>query len=124
MTATLAPPDRSLTQRMAALEKGNHIRRARSWLKRDLKREQAPDVWVWAADELIAAPTPDLETMKIYDLLVAMPAIGSVRANRILRAARCSPSKTLGGLSVRQRRSLRSVVYTHALRYREHQRGR
>jgi hypothetical protein len=34
-----------------------------------------------------------------------MPKVGRVKANRVLTSARISPSKTLGGLTERQRAS-------------------
>jgi S13-like H2TH domain len=48
-------------------------------------------------------------TAKVFDLLVAVPTWGRIRANRLLNQARISPSKTVGGLSERQRRELLSL---------------
>jgi hypothetical protein len=39
-------------------------------------------------------------------MLLAVPKIGRVKVNRLLAVARISPSKTIGGLSERQRTEL------------------
>lgn len=91
-------PQRSLAQRLEALEKANDIRSHRSQVKRDLAAgrksfEQVLD-------------DPKCSTMKAWDALLAIPKIGRVKANRALSRVRMSPSKTLGGLSTRQRYEL------------------
>jgi hypothetical protein len=48
----------------------------------------------------------NLETAKVFDMLLALPKLGSVKATRILHGCRISPSKTFGGLSERQRAEL------------------
>jgi S13-like protein len=42
----------------------------------------------------------------VFDLLVAVPKIGPVKAEHLLTIARVSPSKTVGALSARQRARL------------------
>jgi hypothetical protein len=93
-------PERSLTQRMDALKKANDIRSRRARLKRDLKagREKI--------HPLLLDPPEYLETAKVFDLLLAVPKYGRVKVNRILTHCRISPSKTIGGLSERQRDEL------------------
>lgn len=91
------PPDRSTDQRRSALEKANEIRFRRAQLKRDLKAGR-----VHAAG-LIKDPPEWLETMKLVELIMAMPKIGRVKANRVFKASAISHSKTVGGLSPRQR---------------------
>jgi hypothetical protein len=49
-------------------------------------------------------------TAKVFDLLLAVPKYGRVRANRVLNQTRISPSKTVGGMSERQRRQLLSYL--------------
>ena len=44
------------------------------------------------------------------DLLLAVPKYGRVKVNRILTHCRISPSKTIGGLSERQRNELVSYL--------------
>lgn len=98
------PPDRSLAQRMQALGNANEIRSRRAQLKRDVKAGR-----VGLADVLLA-PEAWVETMKVWDLLVTVPKYGRVKVNRILVQGRISPSKTIGGLSPRQRCELVSLV--------------
>jgi hypothetical protein len=96
----LAAPERSLVQRMEALQRANDIRSRRAQLKRDLKAGRQP------IHELLLNPPDYLQTAKAFDLLLAVPKYGRVKVNKILSQCRISPSKTLGGLSERQRREL------------------
>ena len=97
-------PERSLTQRMEALKRANDIRTRRASLKRDLK---AGRVHIHG---LLLDPPEYLETAKVFDLLLAVPKYGRVKVNRILTQCRISPSKTVGGLSERQRGELVSFL--------------
>jgi hypothetical protein len=45
-------------------------------------------------------------TWKVADVLRAVPGMGPVKAARLLRRAQVAESKTLGGLSPRQRDAL------------------
>lgn len=104
--STTAAPERSLEQRMQALAKGNRHRTHRKELKRDLKHGRGErDV-----RDVIFAPREEEETMKVVDLLLAMPKVGRVKANKMLSMVRASPSKTLGGLSDRQRADLLALM--------------
>jgi hypothetical protein len=47
---------------------------------------------------------------RIFDLLLAMPTMGRVKVNRVLNVCRISPSKTVGGLTERQRVELASML--------------
>jgi hypothetical protein len=87
-------------QRMEALARANDIRTRRAQLKRDLKGGRQP------IEELLLAPPAYLETAKVFDLLLAVPKYGRVKVNKILTQCKISPSKTVGGLSERQRREL------------------
>lgn len=103
MTPTLAPAptfERSRQQRLDALQIANATRRRRAQLKRDLKAGRA-DI-----TRLLLSPPDYLETAKIFDLLLAVPKFGRVKTNRLLVTCRISPSKTVGGLSERQRDEL------------------
>jgi hypothetical protein len=93
-------PTRSLDQRMEALTRANHIRVRRAQLKRDLKAGA-----VHIAD-LLADPPSEVLTAKVYDMLMAVPRLGQVKATRVLTQCRISQSKTVGGLSDRQRAEL------------------
>ena len=51
-----------------------------------------------------------VETAKVFDMLLAVPKYGRVKANKVLQQCRISPSKTIGGLSERQRSELVSML--------------
>jgi hypothetical protein len=93
-------PERSLNQRMDALSKANEVRALRAELKRDLKAGRV------SIGALLLDPPPYLETAKVFDMLLALPKVGRVKASKILHSCRVSPSKTFGGLSQRQRAEL------------------
>jgi hypothetical protein len=96
----MAAPERSLNQRMDALSKANEIRSARAQLKRDLKAGRV------SIHTLLQDPPEYLETAKVFDMMLAVPKYGRVKVNKILQTCRISPSKTIGGLSGRQREEL------------------
>ena len=90
--------DRSLAQRRQALIEANRIRTARKQIKADLKAGEITwrEVFV----------DPDVSTMKVFDLLTAFPHIGVHKASVLLRTYGISHSKTVGGMSSRQRDAL------------------
>ena len=93
-------PVRSLDQRMEALQRANHIRVRRAQLKKDLKDGRVQI-------EVILLDPPDwVSTAKVFDMLMAVPKFGRVKAARLLNQCRISQSKTVGGLSERQRAEL------------------
>lgn len=92
--------ERSREQRMEALVRANRVRTARADLKRLVRQGSL------AVDVLLFEPPDCLLTAKVLDLLVCVPGIGIVKARRILRAHRISETKTVGGLSDRQRHEL------------------
>lgn len=97
-------PDRSLKQRMDALQSANEIRTKRATLKKDLKAGRAN------IQELILDPPEWLASAHLFDFLLATPKYGRVKVNRILTQCRISPSKTIGGLSERQRQEVVSYL--------------
>ena len=99
-----AAPERSLVQRMDALQRANEIRTRRAQLKRDLKGGRT------SIHDLLSNPPEYLETAKVFDMLLAVPKYGRVKVNKILVQCRISPSKTIGGLSERQRNELVSQL--------------
>ena len=101
---TSTAPERSQGQRMRALRRANQIRSSRAKLKRDLKSGSK------SIDRLLLNCPEYIETAKVFDLLVAVPKLGRVKVNRILTQCRISPSKTVGGLSERQRAELVSYL--------------
>ncbi|MEJ7875130.1 MAG: integration host factor, actinobacterial type [Solirubrobacterales bacterium] len=93
-------PERTHDQRMRALQRANDIRTRRAQLKRDLKAGKAN------VDRLLLDPPEWVESAKVFDMILAVPKYGRVKANKILGQCRISPSKTIGGLSQRQRAEL------------------
>lgn len=88
------PPARSLAQRREALKKANEIRSHRAVVKRELKAgRQSP---------VSALEDPKCDTMLVFDLLLATPKVGRVKANKLVQQIGISRSKTIGGLSDRQ----------------------
>lgn len=102
MQMTVEAPERSLSQRLAALEKANEVRIARSRIKRQLAAGEK------TVHDVLADPV--CGSMKVYKLLVALPKVGRVKAERALLRAQVSPSKTLAGMTERQRRDLLALL--------------
>ena len=95
-----AVPERTHAQRMRALRRANEIRSRRARLKRDLKAGKVK------VEVLLRDPPDYVLSAKAFDMILAVPKYGRVKANRILTQCRISPSKTIGGLSARQRGEL------------------
>lgn len=93
-------PERTLQQRREALIEANRIRTSRAALKRQLKAREVP------ALDLILEPPDYIETMKVQELLLAVPKYGKVKTNKTLQQSRISPTKTVGGMTSRQRTEL------------------
>ncbi len=97
-------PERTNAQRMIALNRANEIRTERANLKRDLKARRK------FIHDILLEPPDYLETMKVFDLMLATPKYGRVKVNKILQQCRISPSKTVGGMSQRQRTEVVSML--------------
>ena len=89
---------------MEALKRANDIRTARATLKKDLKAGRK------TIHTILLDPPEYLLTAKVFDMLLAVPKYGRVKANKVLVQCRISPSKTIGGLSERQRTELVSML--------------
>jgi hypothetical protein len=85
---------------MEALKRANDIRVRRARLKRDLKDGRV------RVEQVLGDPPDYVETAKVFDILMAVPKFGRVKAARFLNQCRISQSKTVGGLSERQRAEL------------------
>ena len=96
-------PGRSREQRLRALEQANEVRSARAQLKKELASGKI------ALAQILAKPPACVMTAPVLDLLLVLPRIGSVKAGRILGRCRIAHSKTVGGLSERQRAELISL---------------
>ena len=99
-----APPGRTVEQRMTALQRANEIRTKRAELKRELKAGRV------RVRSVIQEPPEYADSMRVFDVILAAPKYGRVKVNKILQSVRVSPSKTLGGLSARQRAELVSML--------------
>jgi hypothetical protein len=97
-------PDRTIEQRMEALGKANRHRVIRAAWKKQAKRGEV------SVPQLVLEPPPEFESMKVFDAVLAAPKYGRVKANNLLKVARVSQSKTVGGLSERQRAELVSML--------------
>lgn len=97
-------PERSLEQRRDALDKANYIRTWRADLKVALKKRGVH------FHELLMDPPDEILNMKLYDFCLALPKFGRVKVNKILMQCRISPSKTVGGLSERQRNEIARLL--------------
>ena len=100
--ANASVPGRSREQRLRALRLANEIRSARAQLKKDLasgKIELA---------QILAQQPECVRTARVRDVLLVLPKIGSVKAGRILADCGIAHSKTLGGLTERQRTELQN----------------
>jgi hypothetical protein len=93
-------PVRSLDQRMDALKRANDVRVKRAKLKKDLKDGNVQ------IEQILGNPPAYVETAKVVDILMAVPKFGRVKAGHFLTACKISQSKTVGGLSDRQRTEL------------------
>jgi hypothetical protein len=85
---------------MEALKRANDIRVKRARLKKDLKSGAV------SIEQILAKPPEYVSTAKVFDMLMAVPKFGRVKSLRMLNQCRISQSKTVGGLSDRQRQEL------------------
>ena len=100
VVADVVVPRRTLDQRLEALKEANRIRTARSRVKGLLSEG------VLELADVISNPMPELQSMKLIELVCAAPKLGRVKAARLLNITRISHHKTVGGLSSRQRQEL------------------
>ena len=89
---------------MDALRRANEIRVRRAQLKKELKAGRAQ------IEHVLRDPPEYVETAKVIDILMAVPKFGRVKAARFLNQCRISQSKTVGGLSERQRAELVALL--------------
>jgi hypothetical protein len=83
-----------------ALEQANEVRTARAALKKELAAGKIELV------QILTDPPPCVRTARVRDLLLVLPKIGTVWAARILAHCGIAHSKTLAGLTERQRGEL------------------
>jgi S13-like protein len=87
-------------QRLGALAKANEVRSARAHLKRDLAAGRVD------LGRVLSDPPVCAQTAMVRDLLLAVKKVGPARVNRAFAQCRIADTKTVGGLSDRQRAAL------------------
>ena len=93
-------PERSYQQRMEALRRANDIRSERARLKEKLRMGELNII------DVLGDPPECVHTAKVFDLVLAVPKFGRVKAGKLLECCRISSSKTVNGLTYRQRKEL------------------
>ena len=97
-TDSVRPPE---VDRTAASRRAIEARRARASLKRDIgTRVLAPQEVLRRAESDTRSPAG---TLRVTDFLLALPAIGRGKRDRVLAEVGIAPVKRLGGLGPRQR---------------------
>jgi hypothetical protein len=96
----VSPPRRTEEQRKAALERAQDVRRLRSRLKAALKNGEI------LAVPVLREPPAYAKKMRAYEFVRSIRGLGNVKAGKMLRHCIIAPSKTLEGLSDRQRDAL------------------
>lgn len=89
---------------MEALRRANDIRSERARLKEGLRNGDV------AIREVLVDPPVCIHTAKVLDLVLAVPKYGRVKANKLLERCRVSSSKTVNGLTPRQRKELLDML--------------
>ena len=92
------------------------IRNAFDFAERTARQAMVPRTHVFAVnktspvekiiEKILENPPEYVSTAKVFDMLLAVPKFGRVKAARFLNQCRISQSKTVGGLSDRQRAEL------------------
>jgi S13-like protein len=87
-------------RRLLSLARANEVRVERAHLKRALASGSVTFA------EVLANPPACARTAAVGDLLLAVPGIGPAKSARALAHCRIADTKTIGGLSDRQRAAL------------------
>lgn len=104
MVQSCTPPDRSLTQRLDALERANEVRTERAFLKSNIRAGRV------TIHDVLLNPPKCILTMKLVDLLLEVPKYGQVKTNKVMTQCGVSTRKTIGGLSERQLEEVLSIL--------------
>lgn len=89
--------DRTAEHRLAALCLANEVRSQRARMKRRLRGNEVSVI------EIVRCPPDYVRSMKLHQLLLALPTFGPRKVRQLLARIRISDAKTIGGLSPRQR---------------------
>ena len=90
------------SQPAQALERANHVRRARSMLKARVANGQL------AAADVILTPPSEATSMPVAQLLASQRGWGEARSRAFLAQVAVREDKSLGSLTERQRRAVAS----------------
>jgi transposase len=96
----MALPNLTPEQRAEALEKAAAARKARTEALAELTAGKI------AVADALAGEDPRLSKVKVHRVLRALPGIGTVRADRLMSAARIDPKRRVSGLGPVQRKAL------------------
>jgi len=100
------PPVLTSEQRAAALAKAAKVRKDRAQVKKDLKEGTLS-----LADALDRAATDEvIAKMRVLVLLESLPALGKIKARRLLEQVGIAESRRVKGLGVHQRVELLRVT--------------
>ena len=95
-------PELDPEHRRAALAKAADARRERAEVKQQLKAGAISlDAVIAAADDSEA-----LAKMRVSEVLASMPAVGPIKAERMMEQLRIAASRRIRGLGPRQRQAL------------------
>ena len=99
----VTPPD---VDRVAASRAAVAARRARAEVKRAIAAKQRTGLEVITTAWNAEGPTPE-RTLRVRELLEAVPGVGPARAQKVMDELSIASSKRVGGLGSRQRTALR-----------------
>lgn len=94
------PPKKSKSELRSAASKALFARRNRAEVKTKLKSGELTLLQVLDTDD------PSILRMKISDLLLALPAIGTTKTKTLMEICEISPSRRIAGLGLKQRQQL------------------
>lgn len=102
------------SQRMAALAKGNAVRKRNALVKQLLKeRKVTPEDLIAgtiADDDVAEALEQAIRSWPVKRLVLAVPGIGDTRSQEVLAVFRCSPRTVVSALSFERRAELAGLV--------------
>jgi hypothetical protein len=107
-------PERSLQQRMRALQQANEVRQTRAEWKRAVKRDTA--VVLLPLEMAESEGWSPFDTMHVGDYLGSVPKVGPVKVATALRRMEISRAKTLAGLTGRQRAEVHAFLVPYMRR--------
>ncbi len=94
------PPKKSIGELRAAGQKAIMARRQRAMLKNELKSGKVSLLQVLETDD------PIVIRMKIWDLLMSLPAFGETKARNLMDKCGISDARRIGGLGGQQKKQL------------------